>query len=261
MMEVEFCDLNVEFCHVYQDEIERRDLDVLLPNIDVTRQCLDALERRGLPFTTTILIDDYSRKWGSRDVAPLLGFLKEYGLHPDYIAFESDLVTVAPAFLEKMKKRHLKQRSGEILLYVQTDDPHFPQLLPGIRPKARLFADEDFSTYSVFNQRRLRSDSQVFLVSRTGDDIRYSCPLLAACWVLARLGKPPFAEAIRLLPTGRNRPFFGRRLINILPTHYLKVETTVLDLLSQLRDQELRKCHSLIQYWFHPQEVREAMVE
>lgn len=260
-MREDFCDLNVEFGHLYQDDMERGDLDVLLPNLDVTRQCLDSLERRGLSFTTSILVDDYSRKWNSRDVTPLLGFLKEHDLQPDYIAFESDLVVVAPAFLEKMKKRYVKELSGKVLFFLQTDDPHFPESLPGIRPKARLFADEDLTSYSVFSQKRLRSDSQVFLVSRMGDETRYSCPLLAACWVLARLGKQPFAEAVRLLPAGRNRPFFGRRLINILPTHYLKVETTVLDLLSHLRDRELRMCHSLIQYWFHPQEIPETTAE
>ena len=248
-----FLDLNVEFGHLYQHDIEQGKFDVLVPNLEVTRQCVEILERQGLTYTKTILVDDYSYSSSSRDVAPLLEFLKQEGLEPHYVAFESDLVSVAPMFLEGMKKRYVKEHSGGTLVYLQSEDSHLPESVPGVRPKARLFDDEESTSYALFAQRRVRSDTQVFLVSRKEESVRYSCPLLAACWVLARLGKQPFAGAIRPVASLEGRPFFGRQLINILPTEYLKVESTVLDLLGQLRDKELRTCQGRIRYWFHPQ--------
>ena len=73
-------------------------------------------------------------------------------------------------------------------------------------------------------RRLTRAEDSSVLVAET---TRLCCPTLAATWVLARLGVEPYVSAY----VGAG-PFTGERLLTVLPVRFMRVETTVVDLLN-----------------------------
>ena len=98
-------------------------------------------------------------------------------------------------------------------------------------------------------QDRSESISDTLLYTESESGRKYSCPLLATAWYLARLGIAPFSDITS--KNGNANNLYARRLINVLSVDYLRVESAVRDILNYSRNKHIHKSKHLITYFFH----------
>lgn len=245
-------DYSIEFGHLYYDELRGERFSLLDPAIEATSMLVRTLAAEGASVSLCLLIDDYieGREIPDRDVTKLRAYLSANHIDVHHVAFEADLATVAPIMLDMVRPKWLRKDNAVLYLRSENTDKHLDNSVQiGHRPKSLLLGAASNRTY--FEQERAKSQTEVMLAEGQGAATRYGCALLASCWALARLGISPYFEALNLDSIEGAPPFCGRNLISVLPTDYLKIEATVLELFKASRDKKVQKSTSRIQYWFH----------
>lgn len=244
------CEFSIEFAHLYYTELQERNFRALKPAIDTLRWVLKSLVDQGASYSLSVLIDDYGIDHPMRDASLLNEFLLSEGIEVDHVAYEADLAQVADVLLESLRDRYVRRSTDRVSLLIENSDSHLNDIQETVRrPKTLLLgtsAKED-----AFRQTRTTSFTQVQLSNGSSDNRQYGCALLASCWTLARMGIAPYATALTLESRAGHAPFTGDRLITILSTRYIKVEATVLDLLSEMRGRQSRALRDRIRYIFH----------
>jgi hypothetical protein len=247
-----YFDYSIEFGHMYYDEFRDGRFSLLEPAIETVLMLIRALTAKGASVSLCLMIDDYTenQEITDRDVTKLRAYLSANCLDLHHVAFEADLAAVAPVMLNMVRSKWLRKDGTVFYLRSQNLDKHLDHSVQiGHRPKSLLLGTAGNRTY--FEQERAKSQTEVTLAETQGADVRYGCALLATCWALARLGISPFCKSLKLDSIENAPPFFGRNLITVLPTDYLKTEATVVELLKASRNIQVRKSMRKIQYFFH----------
>jgi hypothetical protein len=84
-----FVDYNIEYAHIYSDQDFNNEQ---IASINKTKEVINGLEKHKKTYSLVVLIDDYHPDQIKFDQQKFTNSLKDFGLVPDYITFESRLV-------------------------------------------------------------------------------------------------------------------------------------------------------------------------
>lgn len=252
-------DFNIEYAHIYASDING-DLRKLQRNIERTNLIVKSLRSQKKSYALSVLIDDYSEDQDEVELSQIEGIFADLGLIPDHIVMESAMAAQAHFLLETLPEKNLKKIGDEIVFQSESKDIHFSQLVKDKRRYKSAFMERSQlgrneweakrqKEYLLLKEERIHSNSDLLLCHTMGSVTRFSCPLLAACWYLARLGVEPFSSPVVRGLDG-NRPFVGQSLITVLPLGFLKVEATAMDLIRISRAKRISKCRKKVEYFF-----------
>jgi hypothetical protein len=257
-MAPEIAHMSVEIAHIYLGELtEDTAGDAVSAAIDRVGPVVDRMTRdHGRTVSTCVLIDDYFESKGptpEQAVEIFKNAAARLGFRLDWIAFEADCALAADYFFDKLYPQprfgesshggvhgepNRLSRSGQS--WVSNGDPTRQTKAP----RSRRFLGEEVK-YPAGKVRpeiatSIALDVEIAKAGSQGDDLIWSCPFLAACWQLIRLGcwREPSGGMLapkRLLAVSeRPPPFFARRTLSHLPSRYLRVEHAVQVILNQL---------------------------
>lgn len=199
VIEYQKLDYGIEFYHVYDDEGL---LEEGKGSIDVAVEKIKEIVTNKKSYCVTLLIDDYRSKSylidkeirDKKHLAIMDEFhtlLKSKKIHIDFFAFESMMVKVA--------KRIIKRLPANLIV-------------------------KDFYKQKQSYVTMLKNQGfKIGLVEAWEDDVKYSCALLSAAWMLCRLGveKIPSDRLVSV----RGKHFASKKIITILPKGYESTET------------------------------------
>ena len=208
-------EFSIEFGHLYVEELrqDRPLLDFLSAEIETVRSWTERLEREGRTFSLTCLVDDYEnrvdRAWA---VERVVSEYAKAGVRVNYIGFERDCAATVPVLISNLAPRNRLAHDGQV----------------------------------DFVRNTSRSQSWVTLAEPwidppNGDETYFNCSALATVWELARFGVEPYHSSLELWQGEPGVPFAADSLLTILPSRYISVESTVLDLISSIQPRILRK--------------------
>jgi hypothetical protein len=228
--------------------------------VEAARTLSTMLSLRGKSHSFTLLVDDYSDRKGQVDREDVREIFSGYGLIPDYIVLESEMVKSAEYFLRSIPGRHLTSESNVVTFRSHSSDVHFNELLMDTRRYKQIFINRmrggtgssgvaPTKSYMSVQDQRCHSSTDIVLVYNDNGYLRYGCPVLAACWYLTRLGVDPFISNLTI-EEDASRPFTGRQLLTILPVGYMKVEATALELIGLCRNKSISRCGKRMDYMF-----------
>lgn len=258
-------DVNIEYGHIYLAgiDISRVFGQEQIQGIAKVNELISRLEAEGKTYSLCVLIDDY--EYPAR--VPLNEFVKkfeEHGRRPDFIMMESvfakgpaDMMieAVHSRFLKKEENRLLFSTKAEnLLLWTRRtemrDDRDFLQVfLERHIPSATKVPSRSKLTHAL--KRRYQFSLDALLATTINEAVpRYSCALLTACWYLMRLDVEPFKECVDSLLRLSSKPFFGDRLITILPTKYIRLEAIAMELISAAASKRIKKRQRELEYIF-----------
>jgi len=252
-------DYNIEYAHVYASDI-RENLSRLDSNIEKTISILDDLNRKKMSYSLSVFVDDYSEHKETIDHKEIISLCNGLKLPPDHVIMESAMAEVAKFFINKLPERYLLSEDNTMYFKSESTDIHFSNLLKDRRRYKAIFIEkaemgkkaweeQKQKEYLALRQQRCHSNSSLILYYDDGKSVHYSCPLLAACWYMARLGVEPYFSSIQKKLT-RKRPFIGKRLITVLPIEFLKVESTAIELIGLSKTKVISKNKKKIEYHF-----------
>lgn len=92
-------DYNIEYSHIYTDEdfgFEQR------KSIKILKNVTERLKRAKKSYVLTVLIDEYNPAESTLSIKNFLGYLGRFKARPDFVCFESQLVSSYKLLLEKM---------------------------------------------------------------------------------------------------------------------------------------------------------------
>jgi len=252
-------DYNIEYAHVYVSDITEN-LSKLDLNIEKTISIIDDLNRKKMTYTLSVFVDDYSDNDKTINVNEIISLCNSLRLPPDHVVMESEMAKTAENFIDKLPERYLLSEDNKMYFKSESTDIHFSDLLKDRRRYKAIFIEkaemdrkaweeQKQKEYLALRQQRCHSNSSLVLYYNDGKDVRFSCPLLAACWYMARLGVEPFYSSIQN-KLSINKPFIGNKLITVLPLEFLKVESTALELIGLSRTKVISKNRKKIEYHF-----------
>lgn len=258
----EYAQLSVEVGHVYLGELQDPSLvgSAAAAAAFWIKPVLDKVGRANA--SVCLMIDDYFPARGSIDpdeaAALFIAAFEEAGLALDYVAHEADFAVFAEDVRARIQpqprlgemsfgepggfRNDLKDSSGRWLRsgWISNGDPIRAER--GARDGFALFdraAKTDETLGRPEHRTSMALEVQIYDTPK-GDAVVWSCPFLAACWQLVRLGalrddnnEPRFPERMRQLRDDAP-PFHARRTLTLLPPSMLRVEHAVRVILSQL---------------------------
>jgi hypothetical protein len=261
-MALEIAHMSVEIAHIYLGELtEKTAGDAVAAAIDRVGPVVDRMIKdHGRTVSTCVLIDDYFESRGptpEQAVEIFKNAAERLGFRLDWIAFEADCALAADYFFDNLYPQprfgesshggtygelNRLSRSGQS--WVSNGDP----TRQSKAPRSRRFLGEEVKYLSGKVRPEIATsialDVEIANFGSQGDDLIWSCPFLAACWQLIRLGcwREPSGGMLapkRLLAVSdRPPPFFARRTLSHLPSRYLRVEHAVQVILNQLTIDE-----------------------
>jgi len=252
-------DYNIEFGHLYLSKIEDAVKNgVLKKSIELAKLLTSVLSNQGKSYSLNVLLDDYNTDCKEVDKEEIKELYRRFGLVPDHIVLESKMVESADNFLKYLPPDSLFSKDNSLVYHSQSTDIHFTELLRDTRRLKEIFLDkvkkggvssEKDKSYLSLQQQRCHSNNTIVLVYNQNGQVRYGCPLLAACWHLSRLGIEPFYTNIQTQLTNQ-KSFTGKQILTILPNEYMKVESTALELIGLSKTKTIKKCRKRMEYFF-----------
>lgn len=254
-------DYNIEYAHLYADDERVSIGKEQEKSIELTEEVIEKLERKGKTYSLNLLIDNYNGNVDRVDEDHLYSQLEEKGIAPDYIVYEADLVRAADSLIDKIRDSYIKRGENEISFTSSSDDFKLWEAEQDLSFKERFFENQIESKDNIRDKRLnhtvARRDSNLTTaeivlkyVSNEADEVRYTCPLLTACWHLARLGVDPFQEAVDDIKSYSSKPFFGKYLFTVLSSQYLKIEGTAMELISLASSKRIKENKERFKYRF-----------
>lgn len=210
-MSLIYNDYNIEFAHIYADELFG---DSQIESIEILKKLIERLKKENRSYVLTVLIDDYHVTNSNVDVKKLIKEINSYGINADLIGFESKLTKHADNLIKNLPKKMLK---------------------------IDLFQSPQKEVLSLnYNSHKIGLRESQFLI------VRHTCAILSAVWTLSRLGIYKLdKEQIKNLS---NKPFVAKNTITILPKKYKSVENKVLKIIESTK---FAKLLSRIHYKFY----------
>lgn len=259
MNQIDTVDYNIEYAHIYSSDL-LEDLSKVRSNIAKTKNLIKTISNINATYSLTVLIDDYSEDQLPVSKVVINNLFLELGLIPDHIIMESEMAKEADFLLNTLPEKNLIREENRFILKSESTDMHFSEMFQEkkryktIEMEKMLLGEEawnDLQRINLLNlkQQRVHSNSNLILVFDDGKTRRYSCPLLAACWYLARLGVEPFYSSIKH-SLNVQKLFVGNNLLTVLHLNYLKVESTAIELIGLSKSKTISKCKRRIEYYF-----------
>jgi len=252
-------DVNLEYCHIYAEELKNNDFSELKAGVGITKDIIAQFERTGITYSLNVLVDNYFGEHHHLDIEPLRSYLASEGLPPDGIYWEADMATACNEMISNLKPVTVTKSSDELNFISTGYDTHL------FRSKTTETLKSSFLRGSINFLSPLSGDgsqtgranhcqhsSRTVIVQYNGDNVRYGCPLLSACWTLSRFGISPYIDALSTFDSiQKKQKFIGNQIITVLPLMYMNVESTVIDLLSNMRSKTIKKLRNKIGYRFY----------
>lgn len=256
---MESVDYNIEYAHIYSSDLNGN-LSNVSRNIEKTKVLLETLNNKSSSYSLSVLVDDYSEDQSPIPSSEIFELFFSLGLSPDNVVMESEMIKEADSLIKNLPEKFLIQEENRYIFKSESKDIHFAELFQERkRYKSEVMdrinmgteAWNEMQKKKLLNlkQQRVHSDSNLIIYFNDGKTIRYSCPLLAACWYLTRLGVEPFYSSIKQ-SLNSTKPFIGKNLITILPLNFLKVESTAIELIGLCKSKSIYKCKRRIEYYF-----------
>lgn len=250
---------NIEFAHLYGSNLQS--YSYLKENVYRTLQIVNQTTQNNFPFSLSVLIDDYSMDTNHISPKELNELLTDFGLPPDYIVMESQMTKYADHFLKYLPKKYVVEKDSQFVFHSFGNDLNLYESPPPARRYKSIFMEKVLDKpinkkkqipkqTTTLKQERCHSDSAVVLAHTIDSVKRYSCPLLTACWYLCRLGVSGFMPEFAYVRKGAP-PFVAERLITVLSTDFLKVESTAFELLGLSKTKTFKKRRKQVEYYFY----------
>lgn len=103
---MEKVDYNIEYAHIYSDEVFNQEH---VESLNVLELILRILKNDNKVYNLNLLIDEYHPDTNALDVDDFLNKLKFRGYYPDYLHLESDLHNDVNLFLDNItNEKHLR---------------------------------------------------------------------------------------------------------------------------------------------------------
>lgn len=264
-------DYNIEYAHVYAGSFTKDEIigEEQRTGIIVAKQVVENLEAAGKTYSLNILIDDYNEEAIEVNEELVVSELTKKGLSPDYVMRESRLAgPVAEVLIDNISDRYLDKRTleNEIIFAPKTNDIRLWAPDAEKRSFRQMFLeyaegkiDEEELKGSqlrkggatLISKNTFRSKSEIVLKYKDKEGVVcYTCPLLTACWHLMRLGVEQFDKEFVNIKSFTSKPFFGNRLITVLPSNYLKIEGTSMEIISLAKSRSIKKYRNYLEYYF-----------
>ena len=191
---------NIEFAHIYADQKFGNEQ---IRSIEILRDLINSLRKQGKSFVTTVLIDDYNPKKNNLDENAFVNKIKSLNIPLDFIAYESKLNQIGDKLIADLPRQLLR-----------------------VEGKKNIFLE--------INNKSIKLRDSI------GFQLKNTCTLLTASWLLCRLGiyKIPSDSINRLNKVGT---FEANKIITILPEKYRKSESRALDIIKSLGKDDILK--------------------
>ena len=191
---------NIEFAHIYADQKFGNEQ---IRSIEILRDLINSLQKQGKSFVTTVLIDDYNPKKNNLDENAFVNKIKSLNIPLDFIAYESKLNQIGDKLIADLPRQLLR-----------------------VEGKKNIFLE--------INNKSIKLRDSI------GFQLKNTCTLLTASWLLCRLGiyKIPSDSINRLNKVGT---FEANKIITILPEKYRKSESRALDIIKSLGKDDILK--------------------
>ncbi|MBU2523415.1 MAG: hypothetical protein KKE23_03955 [Nanoarchaeota archaeon] len=254
-------DYNIEYAHIYADQFAQGEEfgEEHLKSIELTKDLVKRLETEGKTYCLCVLIDNYNAQF-SLNQEQIFNELGGLGLSPDFIVEESLFAkneisekTLAQHLIESLSDKYVKKakektalaiQSNNILGWANSNKKGFKEMFVEAVEKGEN-ALEDLEDKSGYN-----FSSQTVLQYQEEQNTMYTCPLLTACWHLTRLGVKPFDKAAKHISVYSGKPFFGEKLITVLPSKYIKIEGMAMEIVSLAKSKTIKKKKNKMEYLF-----------
>ncbi len=188
-------DYNIEFAHVYSDDkfsLEQK------TSSEILRKTIENLKKDNKTFVSTILIDDYQPSYSYLDVYDFLESVKNSGFSPSYIAYESQLHSLATKLISLINKKNIFEEKTETKIKSNRD--------------TILLDTDSHSTISLKDEYFAKSNDYI------------ETSVLIAAWYLVRLGIFTKPGLIKETKYTKKLLFVGENIISIIPKKYKHVD-------------------------------------
>lgn len=268
---MEKVDYSIEYAHIYSDQLKANQMmDEHIKSIERTKQIIGLLNSLGKSYSLSVLIDNYNEGEFENeevDFDVIYSELDKYGLPPDHIMCESNLTHTADLLIDNISNRYLKAEGTNKIVFTPTSN-YSSRWAPSNNDYSfrRQFWDysqgkiDDISSMKILERSAASIDRESFLskseivlkyvYDQNTNKTYYTCPLLTACWHLTRLGVNQFDVNASKIKSFTSKPFFADKLITVLPSKYLKVEGTAMEIISLAKKKSIKKSKKNIEYVF-----------
>ncbi|MCK5474048.1 MAG: hypothetical protein KAI53_01465 [Candidatus Aenigmarchaeota archaeon] len=188
-------DYNIEFAHVYSDDkfsLEQK------TSSEILRKTIENLKKDNKTFVSAILIDDYQPSYSYLDVYDFLESVKNSGFSPSYIAYESQLHSLATKLISLINKKNILEKKTETKIKSNRD--------------TILLDTDSHSTISLKDEYFAKSKDYI------------ETSVLIAAWYLVRLGIFTKPGLIKETKYTKKIPFVGENIMSIIPKKYRQVD-------------------------------------
>ena len=188
-------DYNIEFCHIFTSEnfsFEQR------LSSQITDKIIDQIKQREKTYTTTILFDDYQPSYSYLDIYSFLEKVKDLGIPPTYVVYETRLQTLARKLISTISKSKIEKEEVE----------------RGLKSER----DTIMLRYAESSSTPLKKE---FFVKDKG---RMETPPLIASWYLLRLGVFSNPQIIKETQYTDKKPFAGEKIITVIPDKWKEID-------------------------------------
>ena len=192
MKKVEY---NIEFAHIYSEgrfSLEQR------TSFKILNKTIERLKKENKTYVTAILIDDYQPSYSYLDICAFLESVKELGVPPSYIAYESQLHSLANKLLASIDEKHIIKEKTDIKIKSNKD--------------TLLLSKGSVSSISLKDEFFAKLDDYI------------ETNVLIAAWYLVRLGIFNKPGLIKETKYTRKIPFAGENILTIIPRKYIHVD-------------------------------------
>lgn len=114
-----YSDVNIEFAHIYVDEILTKEYLDLARN---TQKITEAYGKEEKKVVLSVLIDDYNPVTHELKIDEFLAMLKKEGVEPDFVLFESELTKLKDSVFELLNEGKIKRYYSKYI----NSKKHFP---------------------------------------------------------------------------------------------------------------------------------------
>ena len=196
-------DYNIEFAHVYSDN--RFSLEQKMSS-EILEKTIEKLKKKNKTFVSVILIDDYQPSYSYLDVYDFLESVKNSGLSPSYVAYESQLHSLAIKLISLINKKNIFDEKIETKIKSNRD--------------TILLDTTTHSTISLKDEYFIKSNNYI------------ETSVLIAAWYLVRLGIFAKPGLIKETKYTKKIPFVGENIISIIPKKYKAVDESAKSILA-----------------------------
>ena len=189
---------NIEFGHIFVDQkfnLHQRESSRII------REFMERLKNNNETYATTILIDDYLPTYSYLDIYAFLEKIKSVGVAPDYIVYQTQLLSLAHKLIKAIDEKNILEEKTEIKFRSNKD--------------TLLLNHGSISSISLKDEYFAKVDDYI------------ETPVLIAAWYLLRLGI--FAKRDIVKETKYRKrvvPFAGEMLLTVIPEKYKEIDET-----------------------------------